>query len=175
MYQEADGSYWLKRSWQDPATGATWDTYENVGVPVGDQIASSLPVVSAIPRLGQSDAQAQPQPGCHPLTSVVLLEGRVELQPTTGGLQAFDIAPGVAGATSDIATADSPLTQPALQAFDQATSNLRDVSAAQAAGQLGDQVADEFASAIVPSAPGGPGGPARRRPERTVDPQRHRQ
>jgi hypothetical protein len=157
VYQETDGSYWLKRTWQDPTTGATWDTYENVGIPVGDQPASSLPQVSALPLVGQSVAQAQA--GCHPLSSVVLLEGRLELQPKTGGLQVFDITPGLAGATSDAATADSPLTQQALQSFDQATSNLSDVAAARMAAQLGGQVADEFANAIVPSVPRGPGGP----------------
>jgi len=136
VYQEDDGSYWLARSWQDPATGATWDTYENIGVPVDEQTASS----------------------CHPLTSVVLLEGRLEMDPSTRGLQTFDVTPGVAGAASDAATADSPLSPQALQAFDRATSNPRDVAAARTAGQLGGQVADEFASVIVPSAPPGPGG-----------------
>jgi hypothetical protein len=156
VYQEADGSYWLKRTWQDPVSGATWDTYENVGIPVADQTAQSLPVVSAVSRFGQ--AGDQPQPGCHPLTSVVLLEGRVEIQPKTAGLQSLDITPGAAGATSDSATADSSLNQQGLQAFDQATSNLRDVAAARTANQLSSQVADEFANVIVPSAPGGGGG-----------------
>ena len=150
VYQEDDGTYWLKRTWQDPATGATWDTYENVGVPGGDLTASSVAVAPLV---------AQAEPGCHPLTSVVLLEGRVDLEPKTGGLQPVIITPGDAGAVSDSATADSPLSQQGLQAFDQATSNLNDVAAARTAGQLSSQVADEFANAIVPSAPRGSGGP----------------
>jgi hypothetical protein len=157
VYREDDGSYWLARTWQDPTTGATWDTYENVGVPAEDQMASSLPSVSAALHVGQTGELAQA--GCHPLTSVVLLEGRVELQPKTGGLQVFDVTPAVAGAASDSATADSPLSQQALQAFDQATANLRDVAAARSAGQLSAQVADEFANVIVPAARGGSGGP----------------
>ena len=154
VYQEVDGSYWLKRTWQDPLTGATWDSYENVGVPAQDQAASSVTVPL---RAGQTEAQ--PQPGCHPLTSVVLLEGQVEVQPKTAGLQTVNLTPGLAGAASDSATADSPVTQQGLQAFDQATSNLQDVASARTAGQLSSLVADEFANAIVPSAPPGPGGP----------------
>ena len=98
------------------------------------------------------------QAGCHPLTSVVLMEGRVELQPKTGGLQMLDVTPGGAGAISDSATASSPLTRQAIQSFDQATNDLRDVAAARTAAQLGGQVADEFANALVQPGPGGGGG-----------------
>src|SRR5438105_11450087 len=154
VYQEQDGSYWLDREWHDPETRDTWHTYENVGVPVDDQLAASLPSVQvhALP-------MAQAQGSCHPVTSVVVVEGTVGLLPTTSGLTPFDVTPGNAGAVSDVATAGSPLTQPGLQAFDQATSNLRDVNAARTAGQLASQVADEFANAIVPPPPGTPGSP----------------
>src|SRR5262249_27188540 len=162
VYAEDDGTVWIDRTWQDPETGATWNTYENAGVAADDQRAAGLPVVHATPRflaLAQAQPQPQPQAGCHPLTSVVLLEGRVELQPKAAALTGVVLTPGQAGAVSDVAVADSALTPQALQAFDQATSNPRDVAAAQSAARLGSQVADEFANVIVPSAtPGGPGG-----------------
>ena len=158
VYQEDDGTFWLDRTWQDPDTGATWHTYEDIGVPASDQLAAGLPVARAIAR---PVAQAQPTAGCQPVTSVVVIEGRVGLLPTAAGLAPFEVTPGLAGAASTVATASSPLSQQALQAFDQATSNLRDVNAARTAGQLGSQVADEFARVIVPTppGPGGPGGP----------------
>jgi hypothetical protein len=151
IYQEDDGTFWIDRQWQDPATGATWDTYENVGVPADDQQAAGLPLVHAIPfRVAQ--------PACHPLTSVVLLEGRVDLEPKTGSLAPVNLTPGAAGATSDVAVADASLSQPAAQAFDQATADLRDLAAARDASHLGGQVADEFADLIVPGAPPRPPG-----------------
>src|SRR5579864_9233723 len=158
VYQEADGSYWLDREWQDPESGATWHTFEDVGVPADDQTAASLPPV----RISVNPIEvAQAQPACHPLTSVVVIEGVVGMLPKASSLTDFDVTPGNAGATSDVTTATSPLTTQAQQAFDQATSNLRDVNAARTAGQLGGQVADEFAAVVVPSLPppGGPGGP----------------
>jgi FecR protein len=167
LYQETDGSFWLDREWQDPDTGATWHTYEDVGVPADDLAAASLPTAHVAARPA---AVAQAQAGCHPVTSIVVIEGRVGVQPKVSSLTAFDLTPGLAGAASDVATASSPLSAQGLQAFDQATSNLRDVNAARAAGQLGSQVADEFAAVIVtppsgppggppPGGPGGPGGP----------------
>src|SRR5579859_6268553 len=153
VYQEDDGTFWVDREWQDPASSITWHTYEDLGVAVDEQQAASLPSAQA----RMQTLLAQSQPGCHPQTSVVVLEGTVGLQPNTAGLVGFDLTRGLAGAASDVATADSPLTPQGLQAFDQATSNLRDVATVRAAGQLAGEVADEFANVIVPSAP--PGGP----------------
>ena len=148
VYQEVDGSDWLDRQWQDPATGASWHTYENLGVPMDGQAAGSLPEAHIdAPRI---DQQAAP---CHPETSVVVIEGTAGMLPTAPALTAFDVTRGNAGAAAlDTATATSPLTIQAQQAFDTATSNPRDVNGARTAGQLGSQVADEFA-ALVAAAP----------------------
>jgi hypothetical protein len=152
VYQESDGSFWIDRTWQDPTSGVTWDTYEDVGFPASDQLAVGL-------RVARVSFQAQAQPACRNVSSVVVIEGRVGMDPKAGGLSQFDLTPGQAGGVSDFATATSPLTPAGLQAFDQGTSNLRDVAAARTVGQLGSQVADEFAQVVLPPTPGGPGGP----------------
>src|SRR5438132_5813685 len=84
LYQEEDGAFWLDREWQDPATGETWHTYENVGVPVDDQRAASLPPVQI-----RMLPMAQAQGGCHPVTSIVVVEGRVGVLPTAASLSQF--------------------------------------------------------------------------------------
>jgi hypothetical protein len=155
VYQEVDGSFWIDRKWQDPATGATWDTYEDIGVPVNGQAAASL---SPVPIGAQPVTLAQP--ACHPETSVVVVEGQVEIQPKTVGLTTFNVTPGQAGAASDAATATSALSTQGLQSFDQATAS-PNLNAARDAGQLSGQVADEFANLVVPAVRrgGGGGGP----------------
>src|SRR5579859_214660 len=79
VYQENDGTFWVDREWQDPASGITWHTYEDLGVAVDEQQAASLPNAQA----RMQSLLAQSQPGCRPQTSVVVLEGTVGLQPNT--------------------------------------------------------------------------------------------
>jgi hypothetical protein len=148
VYQEVDGSYWLDREWQDPATLASWHTYENVGVALNGQTAATRPQPQIDgPRIPQQD----PAGGCHPETSVVVIDGSVGMLPTAASSTPFDVTLGNAGAASDAATATSGLTPQAQQAFASATTNPLDVNGARAAGQLGSQVADEFAAVVVPS------------------------
>ena len=97
VYQEEDGSFWLDREWQDPDSGETWQTYEDVGVPADDLQAAALAVTRV---MAQPVPVGQAQAGCHPVTSIVDIEGRVGLQPTTSTLTGFDITPGLAGAAS---------------------------------------------------------------------------
>jgi hypothetical protein len=147
VYQEDDGSYWVDRSWEDPSSGATWHTYEDLGQPAADQAGSA-----------GGSALAQPG-GCASVTSVVVVEGQVDLTPATPGLTALAVGAGQAGGTSGAADANASLTPQGQQAFDQATRNLHDVGAAQNASRLASQVSDELAHTVLiqPPATGAPG------------------
>ena len=146
VYQEDDGSYWLKRTWQDPATGATWDTYENIGVPVDDQTASSLPQVSAVPRFAQAGLPPADIGGADGRSRRTAAEDR----------RTADARRDAGRRGRHLRQRDGifAFTRQAIQSFDQATNDLRDVAAARTAAQLGGQVADEFANALVQRAPG---------------------
>jgi hypothetical protein len=136
---EDGGELWRDRTFMDPATGETWDIYEDLGRSAD---------------LGQS-AQAVAQVQTGTMTSVVLLDGSVDLRPKGAGLGATGLTPGQAGASSDTATAQSALSAAGLQLFTTATQNLHDAGAAVRAGLLADEVASEFFPAV-----GFPGTPA---------------
>ncbi|MBV9358901.1 MAG: hypothetical protein JO023_25625, partial [Chloroflexi bacterium] len=136
-YQEDDGSYWLDRTWEDPTTGATWHTYEDLGQPANEQAGST----------GQSAMAAQA--GCASVTSVVVVDGRVNLTPATPELTALAVGDGQAGGASGEADADAGLTPQGLQAFDQASFNLRDLTAAQNAARLANQVTERLAQTVL--------------------------
>ncbi|MGI9144935.1 MAG: hypothetical protein ACR2IK_00030 [Chloroflexota bacterium] len=131
---EDGGTLWRDRTFQDPATGETWDVYEDLGRPADTGLRAQA--VSAAPLIAQSSTGT--------MTSIVLLEGRVQLQPKSSTIRASEITPGQAGATSDSALAQSPLTPTGLQLFLNATRDLRDGSAAVRSAQLAGEVAREF-------------------------------
>ncbi len=147
VYQENDGSYWVDRGWEDPSSGASWHTYEDLGQAAADQAGGS-----------GGSALAQPG-GCASVTSVVVVDGQVDLTPATPGLTALAVGAGQAGGTSGVADANAGLTPQGQQAFDQATLDLHDVGAAQNAIRLAGQVSDELAHTVLvqPPATGAPG------------------
>src|SRR5207244_5354458 len=120
FYLDEEGATWAQRTWQDPDTGETWDTYENLGFDASQQGWAGQRIARAI-----SQAQVtQPTAACRSVTSIVLIDGKVSLVPKAAGLAPSDLTPGDAGAASDFATATSTVTQQGLQSFDQNSRNL---------------------------------------------------
>jgi hypothetical protein len=154
LYEDETGALWRARALLDPDTQQAFDTYEELGravdqIPTSDQGAAS---VAAAP-LEQVPSGS--------ITAGVVVEGRVGLVPKRAGQAGVDLTPGQAGAVTNGATAQSPLTPQGFRLFDQSTQDLHDVQAALTTAALADQVVAEFAATmglVPPSTPPPPPG-----------------
>ncbi|HLZ30547.1 MAG TPA: FecR domain-containing protein, partial [Chloroflexota bacterium] len=154
LYEDETGDLWRTRSLLDPDSGQPFDTYEELGRAV-DQTAMGGQQAAAVPP-GQAASAT--------ITAGIVVEGRVGLVPKRAGQAGVDLTPGQAGAVTNTATAQSPLTPQGLQLFDQSTQDLHNVQAALTTAALADQVVAEFAATLgltpPPSPPPPPGGGA---------------